>query len=188
MANYYRRFIKGHSNIVSPLTALLRKNAPFNWTTQCKQAFETMKKALLTAPVLSYPDPKRLFILTCDASDKAISYILGQKDDQGREYVVVYGGKSLSDAEKRYHTSEKECLAILRDVEVYRPYLDNSLFTVVTDHNALTWLKTAKLSKRLERWALKLQELNYDIVHRPGKSNVVADCLSRRSYTEAPDI
>ncbi|CAC5394883.1 Transposon Tf2-12 polyprotein,Transposon Tf2-11 polyprotein,Transposon Tf2-1 polyprotein,Transposon Tf2-7 polyprotein [Mytilus coruscus] len=168
--------------------ALLRKEAQFQWTPQCQQAFETMKNALLTAPVLSYPDPNRSFILTCDASDKAIGYVLGQKDDEGREYVVAYGGKALSGPEKSYHTSEKECLAILRGVEAYRPYLANSYFTVVTDHSALTWLKSAKLSSRLERWALKLQDLNYDIIHRPGKSNVVADCLSRRPYIEAPTI
>ncbi|CAC5400728.1 unnamed protein product [Mytilus coruscus] len=90
--------------------------------------------------------------------------------------------------EKSYHTSEKECLAILRGVEAYRPYLANSHFTVVTDHSALTWLKSAKLSSALERWALKLQDLNYDIIHRPGKINVVADCLSRRPYNEAPTI
>ena len=101
---------------------------------------------------------------------------------------MAYGGKSLSDAEKRYHTSEKECLAIIRGVEAYRPYLVNSHFTVVTDHNALTCLKTAKLSRRLERWSLKLQDLNFDIIHRPGKSNVVANCLSRRPYPESPII
>ncbi|CAC5368923.1 unnamed protein product [Mytilus coruscus] len=114
--------------------------------------------------------------------------LIGQKDDEGREYVVAYGGKALSGPEKSYHTSEKECLAILRGVEAYRPYLAYSHFTVVTDHSALTWLKSAKLSSRLERWALKLQDLNYDIIHRPGKSNVVADCLSRRPYIEAPTI
>ncbi|CAC5384223.1 unnamed protein product [Mytilus coruscus] len=112
----------------------------------------------------------------------------GQKEDEGREYVVAYGGKALSGPEKSYHTSEKECLAILRGVEAYRPYLANSHFTVVTDHSALTWLKSAKLSSRLKIWALKLQDLNYDIIHRPGKSNVVADCLSRRPYKEAPTI
>ncbi|CAC5380843.1 unnamed protein product [Mytilus coruscus] len=92
------------------------------------------------------------------------------------------------DAVKKYYTSEKECLAIIRGVESYRPYLANSHFIIVTDHSALTWLKSAKLSRRLERWALKLQDLDYDIIHRPGKSNVVADCLSRRPYTEAPAI
>lgn len=126
--------------------------------------------------------------MKCDASDLAIGYVLGQKDDQNREYVVAYGGKALGDAEKKYYTSEKECLAIIRGVESYRPYLANSHFTIVTDHSALTWLKTAKLSRRLERWALKLQDLDYDIIHRPGKNNVVADCLSRRPYDEAPAI
>ncbi|CAC5364966.1 Transposon Ty3-G Gag-Pol polyprotein,Transposon Ty3-I Gag-Pol polyprotein,Retrovirus-related Pol polyprotein from transposon 297,Retrovirus-related Pol polyprotein from transposon 17.6 [Mytilus coruscus] len=81
--------------------------------------------------------------------------------------------------ERNYTTSEKECLAILKCVETFRPYLANSAFTVITDHNALVWLKSAKHTGRLSRWALKLQDLNFDIIHRPRKSNVVADCLSR---------
>lgn len=134
-----------------------------------------MKHALVNAPVLAYPDMSKPFILTCDASDEAVWYVLGQTDDYNREYVITYGNKALSEEEKNWTTSEKECLAILKGIEAYRPYLTNNCFTVITDHNALVWLKSAKLTGKLSRWAIKLQELNYDIVHRPGKSNVVAD-------------
>ncbi|CAG2249262.1 Retrovirus-related Pol polyprotein from transposon 412 [Mytilus edulis] len=181
MANYYRRFIKDYSKIVCPLTALTHKNQPvkLKWTPKCQTAFESIKQALITAPVLAYPDLSKPFILTCDASDEAISFVLGQSDFENKEYVVAYGNKTLTKEEKRYNTSEKECLAILKGVETYRPYLANSHFTVVTDHSALVWLKSAKHTGRLARWALRMQDLQFSIIHRPGKSNVVADCLSR---------
>lgn len=108
--------------------------------------------------------------------------VLGQIDDENREYVICYGGKSLSTDQKKFNTTEKECLAVLEGIAAFRPYLVHSRFTVVTDHKALVWLQTAKHTGRLERWALKLQEYNFQIVHRPGKSNLVADALSRRDY------
>ena len=179
MANYYRRFIKDHSKIISPLNALCRKGTTFKWSTQCQHAFDTMKKALISAPVLAYPNMAKPFILTCDASDTAIGYVLGQLDEQNREYAVAYGNKSLSKEQRKWNVSEKECYAILKGIEAYRPYLANSHFTVVTDHSALCWLKSSRHTGKLERWALSLQPLNFDIVHREGKSNGVADCLSR---------
>lgn len=185
MANYFRRFLKDHSKIAAPLNALLKKDQSFTWTPECQTAFDTIKQALVSTPVLGYPDNNKPYILTCDASDFSISYILSQVDDQKREYVIAYGGKSLGDAQRNWTTSEKECYAILNGVDAYRPYLNNSHFTVITDHNALTWLKTAKHTGRLARWAVNLQELKMEIVHRPGKSNVVADCLSRRTYPTA---
>ncbi|CAG2214425.1 unnamed protein product [Mytilus edulis] len=160
MANYYRRFIKDHSKIVFPLNSLLHKDQPvkLKWTPKCQTAFDTIKHALVNAPVLSYPDLDKPFILTCDASDTAIAFVLGQLNSDNKEYAIAYGNKSLTKEERNYTTSEKECLAILKGVETFRPYLANSAFTVITDHNALVWLKSAK---------------------HTGKSNVVADCLSR---------
>ena len=184
MANYYRRFIKDYSKIATPLYALLKStcNKKLQWTEECEQAFQTLKAMLLSTPVLAYPDPLKHFILTCDASDTAVGYVLGQVDDDNKEHVIAYGGKALSADEKKFTTTEKECLAVLYGINAYRPYLAHSKFTVVTDHKALVWLQSAKHTGRLERWALKLQEYNCKIVHRPGKSNTVADALSRREY------
>lgn len=124
-------------------------------------------------------------MLTCDASDTSIGYVLGQLNEENKEYVVAYGGKSLSQDQRKFTTTEKECLAVISGIEAYRPYLVHNKFTVVTDHKALVWLQTAKHTGRLERWALKLQEYCFEMVHRPGKSNCVADSLSRRPYPES---
>ena len=165
MANFYRRFIKDYSLVAAPLNVLLRKDKKFHWTQECQQAFEALKSKLISAPVLSYPDPVKRFILTCDASDTAVGYVLGQKDHQNREYVIAYGGKSLTSDQKKNNTTEKECLAVLCGIEAYRPYLAHGEFDVITDHRALLWLRTAKHTGRLERWALKLQEYNLYNVH-----------------------
>ncbi|KAK3101592.1 hypothetical protein FSP39_004699 [Pinctada imbricata] len=190
MANYYRKFIHNYAKIAAPLNVLLRKDVSFHWTSDCQSAFDTLKNALISAPILSYPDPEKTFILTCDASDTAIGYYLSQLSSDNKENVIAYGGKSLSKEEKKYNTSEKELLAVVRGVEAYRPYLVGGKFTIYTDHRALVWLKTAKNTGRLERWALKLQEYDFEIIHRAGKSNYVADALSRRTYEEpdSPDV
>lgn len=182
MANYYGRFVQDFAKIATLLSALLSKDKRYAWSEQCQVAFETLKEKLISAPILAYPDISKSFILTCDASDSAVGYVLGQIDNDKREYVISYGGKSLSADQKKFNTTEKECLAVLEGIAAFRPYLVHSRFTVVTDHKALVWLQTAKHTGRLERWALKLQEYNFQIIHRPGKSNLVADALSRRDY------
>lgn len=184
MANYYRKFIHDYAKIAAPLNALLKKNSIFIWTKDCQQAFDTLKNALISAPILSYPNPEKSFVLTCDASDTAIGYYLSQVSIEGKEQVIAYGGKALSAQEKKYTTSEKELLAVVKGVQAYRPYLVGAKFTVDTDHRALVWLKSAKHTGRLERWALKLQEYDFDIIHRPGKNNYVADALSRLPYQD----
>lgn len=144
MANYYRRFIPSFAKIATPLNALLSKEKKWDWTESCQNAFEILKDKLITAPVLSYPDPNRPLMPTCDASDTSIGYVFGQLDDENKEYVVAYGGKSLSPDQRKFTTTEKECLAVISGIEAFRQYLVHNKFTVVTDHKALVWLQTAK--------------------------------------------
>ena len=159
------------------------KEKKWEWTDSCDVAFKTLKHKLVSAPILSYPDPNIPFILTCDASDTSVGYVLGQLNDDNKEHVIAYGGKSLSADQRKFTTTEKECLVVFSGIEAYRPYLVHGKFTVVTDHKALVWLQTAKHTGRLERWALKIQEYCFQLC--PGKSNCVADALSRRPYTDS---
>lgn len=75
LANYYRKFVKGYSKLALPLNRLLTKNTPFKWTTECQDAFKLLKEKLTNTPLLAYPDFRRQFILSCDASGMAIGYI-----------------------------------------------------------------------------------------------------------------
>ena len=119
----------------------------------------------------------------CDSSDYSIGYILGQKDDEGREVVIHYGGHALRPAERNYPITHKEGLALVEGIKYYHIYLIGRKFTVFTDHQALKSLPTNKdVSGRLARWAIHLQGYDFDIVYKPGKKHGNADALSRRTY------
>ena len=137
LTNFYRRFIKGYSHISAPLYALLEKNATFIWSKQCEEAFTKLKSILTSAPVLTYPDWDKPFILHTDASRKAISYVVGQKDDKGKEQAICYGGRSLKKHERNYGVTDLELLALVEGIKYYHVYLATNKFKIITDHKAL---------------------------------------------------
>lgn len=179
LVSYYRRFIPNISKIAKPLTNLLKKNVEFNWKNEQQLAFENLKKALTSAPILAYPDFTKPFLLTCDASNQAISAILSQ-GPIGSDRPIAYASRTLNKAESNYSVTEKECLAIIFGTKTFRPYLYGRTFTIITDHKPLQWLFNCKdPGSRLVRWRLKLEEYNYDIKYKKGKINANADALSR---------
>lgn len=183
LAQYYRRFVKNFSKIATPLHNLLQKNVVWDWSPDCQKSFEILRDALASPPILAYPNPHKEFILTTDASEMALSYILGQKDDQGREHVIAYGGRSLRKPEKKYPIHELEALAVIEGVRHFHVYLAHSHFTVHTDNNAVSYIKNLKLDRgRLARYAIMLQSYDMEVVHRAGKANQ-ADALSRIAHT-----
>ncbi|MES9884237.1 MAG: RNase H-like domain-containing protein, partial [Sedimenticola sp.] len=185
LCNYYKRYVKGYSTIASPLYHLLKQDVDFTWTDQCEESFQNLKIALTSAPVLAYPDMNKQFILSCDASGTAISYILGQKDSQNREHPIAYGGRALTVSEKKFSISERECLALVEGVRHYRHFLEHQKFVIITDHAALKWLQDLKHSSgRLSRWSMLLQGFQYDVQYKPGIKHQNADALSRRNYPE----
>ncbi|MES9902577.1 MAG: reverse transcriptase family protein [Sedimenticola sp.] len=183
LCNYYRRFVSNFSQIAAPMNQLLQKDRPFHWDEKCKVSFQSLKDSLTSAPMLSYPDMNAPFILSTDGSGEAISYILGQKGPCGKEMVVSYGGRSLRPDERKYTVSEIECLAVVDGIKAYHDYLAHHRFSVVTDHKALKWLNSIKdTNSRLGRWALHLQQYDFEIVHKAGRVHNNADALSRRPY------
>ncbi|CAC5388292.1 unnamed protein product [Mytilus coruscus] len=100
MCNYYRRFVDSYSKIATPLNGLLKKERErsFKWNKKCQVAFDNLKQALLTPSVLAYPDmnTSKPFMLTCDASNSAIGFVLGQLDSQRKEFVIAFGADALS--------------------------------------------------------------------------------------------
>ena len=98
LCNYYRRFVLNYAKMCVPLNKLLKKDVKRNftnsdWSDECQKAFETLKNALVSPPILRFPDMNKDFILTTDASVSAIGHILGQLDDSGRVCVIAYGGR-----------------------------------------------------------------------------------------------
>ena len=189
LCNYYRRFVKGFAKIASPLNFLLKgnKKGKFksgDWTDECQRAFQNLKDALISPPILGFPDMNKKFILSTDASGTAIGYILGQLNDQNQEYVIAYGGRALSKDERKWSVTDQECLAVIEGIKAYEHYLTSREFTVHTDHKALSYLLGLKdPSGRLGRWVVFLQKFNMNIVHKTGKLNTNADAISRIPYT-----
>ena len=186
LTSYYRRFIKNYATIAEPLIALTRHtdHQSFVWTTPCQDAFLHLRRLLTEAPIISYPHFDQPFLLQLDASDVGISAILAQKlldpDGIAREHVIGYASRTLSQIERRYSPTERECLAIVYGCNHFRPYLEGVRFTILTDHKALKWLHSTKdLNSRLARWAMQIAAYDVEIQHRPGTANANCDALSR---------
>ena len=178
--SYYRKFIKDFSKIARPMLSLLKKDTPFNWTNKQQQAFEYLKERLVKSPVLKYPDFERSFIIYTDASGTGLGAVLAQEHDDGKEHVIAYASRSMNQAERNYTITDQECLAVIWAVKYFHHYLGLQPFTIVTDHAALKWLQTSHIPKgRRARWMMELQQYDYQIKHRPGKTNANADALSR---------
>jgi len=178
-AGFYRRFVKDFSKIARPLSSLLEQNRPYIFYEECLKAFETLKAALVSAPILIAPDWSQPFELMCDASDYAMGAALVQRRDR-MLHPIAYASKTFNAAQANYTTTEKELLAVVFAVEKFRAYLLGSKVIIHTDHSAIRYLMTKKDAKpRLIRWVLLLQEFDAEIVDRKGTENNVADHLSR---------
>lgn len=176
LANYYRKFIKGYSKIVAPLTDLLKKEKRWEWSKECGEAFDRLKIAVASEPVLRLPEFEKPFEVHTDASDRAIGGVLVQEG-----HPVAFESRKLKDAEMRYSTHEKEMTAVIHCLQTWRHYLLGTHFVVRTDNVANTFFKTQKkLSPKQARWQEYLEEFDFVWEHKPGKHNLVPDALSRR--------
>lgn len=185
-AGYYRRFIPGFARVAAPLNALLagtatRKDGPVQWTVDCQSAFDKLKRALLSAPILAYADFSKPFHLYTDASLDGLGAVLSQVQD-GRERVIAYTSRSLLPTEKNdqnYSSFKLELLALKWAVtEKFKDYLWGAKFTAFTDNNPLVHLNTA-LGAVEQRWVAQLANFDFDVKYRPGVANKIADVLSR---------
>ncbi|GJY50363.1 reverse transcriptase domain-containing protein [Tanacetum coccineum] len=155
-AGFYRRFIKDFSMIFKPMTQLLMKDVKFDFSDDCKKAFNILKEKLTTAPIIISPDWNVPFELMCDASDFAVGAVLGQRID-GKFKPIYYASKTLNNAKKRYTSTEKKLLAVVFSFDKFRQYLVLSKTVVYTDHSTLKYLFSKQDTKpRLIRWVLLL--------------------------------
>ncbi len=177
--SYYKRFIKAFAGICRPLYNLTKAGQKFVWSTECEEAFEALKRRLVTAPIMAYPKPGVRYIVDTDSSGYAIGSVLSQIQD-GEEKVISYGSRVLKPAEQKYCARRRELLAIVDSAIYYRPYLYGGEVLFRTDHFSLQFLRSLKdPNEQLSRWIEKLEEFHYEIQVRPGKNHANADGLSR---------
>ena len=186
LANYMHRYAKDYAQMAKPLTDLLRKDTGWEWTPQCQEAFDAIKKSLVQAPILALPDYSRPFSVVCDASDFAIGCALMQQDSENRSRVIAYQSRQLKAAELNYPVHDKELLAIKYALMKFRVHLlGGKPFVVYTDHASLrTAIKSPHLSQRMARWLAFFAEYDFKVEYKPGKENILADALSRRPDLE----
>ncbi|KAL0168611.1 hypothetical protein M9458_036833, partial [Cirrhinus mrigala] len=188
-ANFYRRFIKGYSQITSSITNLLKGHPKtLTWIPDASKAFKNLKKAFTQAPLLTHPDPDLPFVVEVDASTTVVGAVLSQHHGTpARLHPCAYFSRKLSPAEVNYDIGNRELLAIKLALEEWRHWLEGAThpFQVFTDHKNLQYLRDAKrLCPRQARWALFFTRFNFTISYRPGSRNVRADALSRLSEPE----
>ena len=186
LAGYYRHYVKNFAAIAGPLHALTRKDAVSHWSPECQDAFDHLKTLLTTSPITAFLDFSLPFRLYTDASTAGLGAILAQVRE-GKERIICCASHSLNQAEKAYSATELECLAIVWAVAKFRPYLMSMSFEVYTDYYALQCLTTMRTgSALLHRWSAALEEYNFTVKHRPGKSQTQVDELSRLPVDPPP--
>ncbi|THC87525.1 hypothetical protein EYZ11_013030 [Aspergillus tanneri] len=198
-AGFYRRFIPGFSQLTYPLNEVTKgsqtyttvsgqtkvRYAPFQWTPECEKAFQTLKEAFTTAPILAYFDLLKETWVETNSSDLVTAGILSQMHGDILR-PVAYFSKKISPAETNYMIYDKELLAIIRAFKTWRPELTSTApenpVKVYSDHRTLEYFMTTKqLNRRQARWAEFLSEFNFKIMYWPGKQGQKPDTLTRRS-------
>jgi transposase InsO family protein len=191
LTGYYRKFVRGYSQVALPLTELTKNDVAFVWGEAAQKAFDQLKAALQTAPVLAHPDGSRQFLLHTDASGYAVAAVLSQQQGDGSVRPVAYYSRKMTAAEKNYGITDKELLAIVEAVRHWRCYLEGNPHStrILTDHQGLKWLSSkAELSGRQARWVESLSDIEYEVAYIPGPQNAAADALSRRVDMEDAEV
>jgi transposase InsO family protein len=181
--NFYRRFIKHFSEVAKPLNDLLKKDRKFEWTKECQDSFDELKKRFTEEPVILMPDHTKPFQIECDASKYASGAVLTQLDSNGDRHPCAFISKTFSPTERNYEIYDRELLALIRALEEWRHYIQGSAHTttVYSDHKNLTFYREArKLNRRQARWSLYLSEFDVKLVHMAGNKMIQSDALSRR--------
>ena len=177
LAGYYRRFVKGFSMIAAPMTRLLQKNVKYEWSEKCQGSFEKLKAFLTEAPVLTQPTCGKEYVIYSDASLNGLGCVLMQ---DGK--VVAYASRQLKPHEKNYPTHDLELAAIVFALKIWRHYLYGEKCFIYTDHKSLKYLPSQReLNLRQRRWMELIKDYDCVIDYHPGKANVVADALSRKT-------
>lgn len=184
LAGYYRKFVKNFGLISKPLTSLLKKGISFTWTQEADAAFNQLKQALVSAPVLQLPDFSKPFTIETYASESGIGAVLSQEG-----HPIAFLSKALGPRTKGLSTYEKEYLAILWAVDHWRPYPQQGEFLIVTDHHSLMHLIDQRLHTSWQQKAFtKLMGLQYKVRYRKGISNAAADALSRNDTIPSSEV
>ena len=192
LVGHYRHFIKGFAKIAAPLYDLTsgdnkdKKSEHVDLSPEARETFDRLKAACLQAPILTFPDFNKPFLLETDASGRGLGAVLSQKQADGQYHPIAYASQVMNETEQRYHSNKQEFLALKWSVteqfhEYLSPYRKNqNKFVVCTGNNPLTYIfSSANLDAAGQRWVARLASYNFSLEYQKGKDNTVADFLSQ---------
>ncbi|MGB8816241.1 MAG: reverse transcriptase domain-containing protein [Minisyncoccia bacterium] len=196
LLSYYRCYCENFSAKAAPLTELTKKNAHWQWGPEQQAALDILKGELCQpGKALRRLDYSKPIFLHTDWSKRGIGAVIGQLDEtdldehgKPKEYMCACISRSLNTAEKNYEASKGEMLAAVWAIKTFRHYLHGVRFHLITDHSALRWLiDTPHTGGQYARWAMILQEYDFEVVHRAGQIHQNADALSRQPLPSDED-
>ncbi|XP_037028712.1 uncharacterized protein K02A2.6-like [Bradysia coprophila] len=185
MINYYSKFVKEMKDLRFPLDRLLCKDVKFEWTDECREAFNKAKEILLSDLLLAHYDPNVPIRVAADASIHGLGAVIFHRYNDGSEKAIEHASRSLSPAEKNYGQIEKEALSLVFAVQKFHKMIWGRKFVLETDHKPLLAVFGAKKgipvhsSSRLQRWAISLMSYDFVVEHKNTENFGHADALSR---------
>ena len=186
LGNYFRDHVLNYSEAVHNLNQLVNPYHPrlhISWTPQLLAELKAVKDAINECPRLFFVDDFSPVMVHTDASDFAIGAYLFQRREDGKEYPIGFMSKSLIKEQLKWSTPEKECYAIVIAIRKWHYLFEGVHFILMTDHENLTFLHSGH-SAKVTRWRMELQDYDFELVHIPGRNNIVADAFSRMLETD----
>ena len=177
LVGYYRRFIKDFSRLAAPMTKLTRNEVKFEWNDLCEKAFQEWNRRLTSSLILIVPKRRHGYIVYCDASKARLGCVLMQS-----RRVVAYGSRQLKNHKQNYPTHDMELAPTVFALKIWHHYLYGEQFEMYSDHKSLKYIfKQRDLNMRQRKWMEFLEDYDFTLHYHPGKANVVANALSRKS-------
>jgi hypothetical protein len=184
---YYKKFIKGYTQITTPMEKLLKKYCQFHSTKECQQSFDTLKQKMVIAPILVFPNWSKEFRVHVDAYSITLGVVLEQPRIGDIDHLLAFSSRKLSTAEINYTTTKQEGLTMVYALQKFRHYLLGGHFKMFIDHSMLKYLvNKPMLGGRICIWLLLFQEYDFEIMVKPGRMNKGLDHLSRLEHGEEP--
>ncbi|UYV73949.1 hypothetical protein LAZ67_11001566 [Cordylochernes scorpioides] len=188
LTNFFRRFVKDFARKAEPLSRHTKKGSQFEWKEEQRRSFGGLRKDLVEYPVLAHYNPELKTEVHCDASAEGLAGMVLQMDEDGKWRLVYCVSKKTTEAEKMYHSSKLELMAIVWTLDRLRQFLVGIKFTVVTDCQALVYMNAKKTTNpQIARWYNLIQEYDFEIRHKPGEKMAHVDGMSRAPVDDPRD-